>query len=336
MDDDKYLRVLQVLESLDRDARRPVRRKIVSFVNRAVNTRLKRPAWLSNRALLVLAALFVACFLVWRQVTSGSHTLVHVDLRIEQHADGSLLIRWDPNSVRQAKDGVVEIVDGSEHHTLRLDSSQLGNGSILYSPATRDLVFRLDAFGRKGVQMSGFMRVINGSVTPPRFDGPELADNPPAPKPTAKSAVFSQRPRSFATETATATQKAPNLTAGFPQRRPARNSFLASTRKNSSELLSEAINLPARPLKQVVPSLADWDAVGLARPVDIDVQVSIDAEGHVSEAQVVNNAPDESNVLASAALIAAKQWIFEPAQVHGRRVPSDHRIVFHFQPQLDR
>jgi TonB family protein len=67
---------------------------------------------------------------------------------------------------------------------------------------------------------------------------------------------------------------------------------------------------------------------------DIEVEVRIDDGGHVAEAHVVNNVSNESKLLTNAALAAAKEWIFEPAKVNGKNVPSDHAIEFHFRPQL--
>ena len=67
---------------------------------------------------------------------------------------------------------------------------------------------------------------------------------------------------------------------------------------------------------------------------DIEVEVRIDDSGHVAEAHVVNNASNDNDLLIKAALAAAREWIFEPAKVNGKNVPSDHAIKFHFRPQV--
>jgi TonB family protein len=66
---------------------------------------------------------------------------------------------------------------------------------------------------------------------------------------------------------------------------------------------------------------------------NIEVAVRIDDGGRVAEAHVVNNGSNDNKPLMNAALAAAKEWIFEPAKVHGKSVPSDHAIEFHFRPQ---
>jgi outer membrane biosynthesis protein TonB len=47
----------------------------------------------------------------------------------------------------------------------------------------------------------------------------------------------------------------------------------------------------------------------------------------------VLNGSNENPLLTTAALAAAKEWIFEPAKVNGKNVSSDHAIEFHFRPQ---
>jgi TonB family protein len=63
------------------------------------------------------------------------------------------------------------------------------------------------------------------------------------------------------------------------------------------------------------------------------VQVRIDDAGRVAEAHVLNGS-NENQLLTNAALAAAKEWIFEPAKMNGKNVPSGHAIEFHFRPQV--
>jgi TonB family protein len=92
--------------------------------------------------------------------------------------------------------------------------------------------------------------------------------------------------------------------------------------------------VPAQPLKQVMPSAMNLTSSVLSGAADVDVEVRIDENGRVIEAQVVNNRSDNSGLLTSAALKAAKEWIFEPAKMHGKSVPSNHVIKFRFHPQV--
>ena len=65
--------------------------------------------------------------------------------------------------------------------------------------------------------------------------------------------------------------------------------------------------------------------------VDIAVQVKIDEYGQVTEAHLIHQATADP-ALAVRAILAAKQWIFEPAKSHDKNVPSEHTIVFQFRP----
>jgi TonB family protein len=89
---------------------------------------------------------------------------------------------------------------------------------------------------------------------------------------------------------------------------------------------------PARALRQVMPDVKALD-MGLVRhPVRMAVQVTIDKSGRVKRARFVNNGQKVNNALARAALIAARQWRFQPAILRGRAIESEHSITFEFRP----
>jgi TonB family protein len=85
-------------------------------------------------------------------------------------------------------------------------------------------------------------------------------------------------------------------------------------------------------LKQVIPSVKNLGSPSGA--ADVEVEVRIDDSGHVTQARVMKNRSN-NEFLSSAALTAAKEWIFEPAKMYGKGVISDHTIIFHFQPQME-
>lgn len=87
---------------------------------------------------------------------------------------------------------------------------------------------------------------------------------------------------------------------------------------------------PPRVVRRVRPNTNGLPFSELSASADVEVQVRIDADGHVTEASIVSNTPNE--FLTTAALSAAKEWAFEPAKLRGKSVPSDYRIVFHFHP----
>ena len=88
--------------------------------------------------------------------------------------------------------------------------------------------------------------------------------------------------------------------------------------------------VPAQPIRQVMPSKPPL-APSTYRAVDIVVQVKVDEHGLVTEAHLLPQAGTDA-ALATRAISAAKQWIFQPAKLRGKNVPSDHTIVFRFRP----
>lgn len=87
--------------------------------------------------------------------------------------------------------------------------------------------------------------------------------------------------------------------------------------------------VPAEAIRKVVP---DLPGISIATPMQIQVNVKVDATGRVTEAQLVSDRGNRTPRLTFAALGAAKQWIFKPATLRGQNVASDHLIVFRFGP----
>jgi outer membrane biosynthesis protein TonB len=68
----------------------------------------------------------------------------------------------------------------------------------------------------------------------------------------------------------------------------------------------------------------------LAKTRQIDIEVAIDDTGHVTGAHLVDSPEDVDSTVATAVVGVARQWIFYPAKVNGKNVPSKHVIVFRF------
>ncbi len=86
-----------------------------------------------------------------------------------------------------------------------------------------------------------------------------------------------------------------------------------------------------RPLRQILPNISQLAPGTLAMAGKVEVIVKVNESGRVTEAHVINGARKINASLIGAAILAAKQWIFEPATLGGKRVPSEHSIVFQFQ-----
>jgi hypothetical protein len=86
-----------------------------------------------------------------------------------------------------------------------------------------------------------------------------------------------------------------------------------------------------RPLRQVLPNTSLLSPGILAGAGRVEVILKVDATGHVTEAHIASGAKKVSPLIAGTSLLAAKQWVFEPATLNGRPVPSEHSVVFQFQ-----
>ena len=93
---------------------------------------------------------------------------------------------------------------------------------------------------------------------------------------------------------------------------------------------ASSIFSPPQPLRQVLPEMRRISPLIARPPGEIQVQVIVDKSGRVLAAHVVGKPPNLTPALSSAVLIAAKQWIFKPALLHGAPVNSDHIIIFQF------
>jgi len=72
-----------------------------------------------------------------------------LSLRVERTA-GEIVLTWnrDSDAIRNATHAVLSISDGDQHENVEMDLAQLRNGSISYSAASSDVVFRMEVTGR--------------------------------------------------------------------------------------------------------------------------------------------------------------------------------------------
>jgi TonB family protein len=91
--------------------------------------------------------------------------------------------------------------------------------------------------------------------------------------------------------------------------------------------------VPPRPIRQVLPDISLFPPVFLASSPHVEVTVKVDKNGHVTEAHAVTSRKKVKEALVGAALVAAKQWSFEPAKLGGQPVDSEHTIIFEFHAQ---
>ncbi len=87
--------------------------------------------------------------------------------------------------------------------------------------------------------------------------------------------------------------------------------------------------IPPRPVRKIAPLRHSGLEPVLEAPVTVTVEVSIDSQGRVVEAQA---RPNSSKYWSDKAVEAARQWRFQPARLHGQSVPSVSTIDFRFNP----
>jgi TonB family protein len=119
-----------------------------------------------------------------------------------------------------------------------------------------------------------------------------------------------------------------------PAQRPVEASNPPATRPPAEMADGKTISMfrPARPLRQVMPDLNIFGGRAVYRPTRVEVRVTIDTNGRVRDAQIIAGDSKVKAALAGVALIAARQWLFEPASLRGKPIQSEHSIVFAFEP----
>jgi TonB family protein len=253
----------------------------------------------------------------------------------------------------------VQIDDGSERHDLSLDPNQIANGSILYTPVSKDLTFQLHVVKSDGTPIAESMRIVNGSKAPlaahviasaqPKGT---VANTTTSEKKSPSSEVAAAR---FAGKTKPSAETPKSSSARELQAGPPASNSVVSARTAPAKSTPAAEGSPAaafrstnsptapavgyiapRPLKQVMPRTINPASLAFPGPTDVEVAVMIDDRGHVTEARMLDSRPYDNQMFTDAALSAALEWVFEPARKNGKSVPSEHTIRFHFHSPIAR
>jgi TonB family protein len=102
---------------------------------------------------------------VTTQVDVGFHlpASLSLALRIER-SGGQLVLQWNREAevLLDAQRATLTIVDGDHTEEVPVEPAQLRSGSIVYAPATGDVLFRLEVVSREGKSVSESVRVLDG------------------------------------------------------------------------------------------------------------------------------------------------------------------------------
>ena len=158
-------------------------------------------------------------------------------------------------------------------------------------------------------------------TAPPQQPQPTAAANtpPPAPKPVTTPAHTTNTPQ-------TGNSAINGWDPTLPENKPAQTAQQAAPPDSrTSDFVAPRV------LLQVMPNTRSLTPGSITEATRVDVEVRIDASGHVKAAHVMN--ANVKQQLGNAAMAAAKQWTFQPATLRGQPVESDHTIRFQFTPE---
>lgn len=123
-----------------------------------------------------------------------------LSLSVERHA-GQLSLGWNRSApvIARAQRATLSITDGAQEQNLVLDLGQLRTGSLVYTPSTGDVVFRLEVADlRGGKTVTESIRAVAGRPSPLGplpLQLPELAPAQAASEPTPEAETPAASPQ---------------------------------------------------------------------------------------------------------------------------------------------
>jgi TonB family protein len=151
---------------------------------------------------VILVCLFVfPGFLRHGSIPISGQNDSSISLRVERTGT-DILLTWNRDSaaIRNASHAVLYIFDGERHENYDMDLGQLRNGSIVYSPITADVSFRMDVSRPGKNPVSESVRVLRTRPSPMGDDAQNPAaasakpQTPLAPATTPNSAPKNEQP----------------------------------------------------------------------------------------------------------------------------------------------
>lgn len=260
-----------------------------------------------------------------RQLRSGTLTYfptgVDVQFRIEVALAGGRTVAESVRVIlpeqKTIKNDIAQTTaqsSPSEEATPVLTSSAVSSTPTYPSERAQ---FRTPAYVPPRVIVATKKRPINPDAPEVRLDN-GLANGAPA---SALAVLLSQVPRP-------GPQVPPT---GMASGRIAATPLSVAASRTVSE--NSSAYVPPRPTRQVMPDIKLAGRTLASEAGRVAVQVSIDESGRVKDARLAQTANKPNGLVANAAIAAARQWVFQPASLHGRAVVAEHVIVFEFRSQ---
>jgi TonB family protein len=325
-------------------------------------------------ALLALAGLAGGGYFLYPGFHKTSGTLAvggtsALNLRVE-HSGPDLLLTWnrDAAGVKNAAHAVLSISDGERHENYDMDPGQLFNGSIVYSPLTPDVSFRLEVTGQNHAEIaSESVRVLRTRPSP--MDDPKSASKTQTPSTPAKSDTAAPAGQPSAEET-----PAPEKSAApaVPTRAFDSSSLAKRLRPPSSTDLPDAPSIGGAGASPQAGSLPGANLSGIAPPPQarqtppppasgrnsggqispaelvykhspeypkiaqqmgvkgvVELMATIGTDGKVKGVRVLSGPP----MLQKAAKDSVMQWVYKPTLLNGTPVENETHISINFSSE---
>ncbi len=280
--------------------------------------------------------------------------------------DRDLELTWNRESawIATATSGLISIDDGSSKRQIALDSKQLRDGSILYSPATDQVLIQLAVSTPTGavteavtvifaqsdkpqthsVEVSGpfsgaALGQRAGSNSTPAVQAPKPFTLPPTTNPRSPMAPpLNEPPALWSNPNPVPAPASIDIvqTSGPPlmPRSAASKEPLEDAPSNSlhppAASTSPAYHPPV-PTRKITPEFPMELKSVIIKPQVVEVRVTIDKTGKVLRAEPVNQG-NIHKLLIDAALRAAPFWKFQPARRGEEPVLSETILRFVFTP----
>lgn len=240
-----------------------------------------------------------------------------------------------------AKSAVMTVRDGAEEKEIPLNLD-LPGGVVVYTPKTGDVEVRIRAEGSE--EHSEIVRVVAAEPGSPGAERTALVsravEEPTPPKAPLRRFVPPAAARSAPEQQGVTPLPGPGAIVAAQQMPaglaiPGGVSIPAPPPPKQPAPVPQAGAAPAAdppsppvPIRKVFPNLPANSLPGKGTVV---VLVGVNSRGVVNSARVTGGT--ESNRLVQSMVItAARQWLFQPARVHGRAVDGQTEITFQLSP----
>ena len=135
-------------------------------------------------AILVVLFVYPGYMMRSHQPTTTESQASELTLRVEPSGT-DIMLTWNKNSaaIANASHGVLSINDGERHENYDMDANQLKTGSIVYTPVTPDVSFKMEVTGTNQTKtVTESVRSLRATRPSPMADGKSGAANPAAAK----------------------------------------------------------------------------------------------------------------------------------------------------------